>query len=193
MHFFRGELAPARAHFREAAGLDEDDLLASYYLVRSLEGALADTADTRALVLARAVAYTKSGEMDEEPLYYAGHIFFENGLLEAAVRCFGRCGTFLPALYMEVEVIGQADPICDVAPYIDFLLRQEALQTARGISGFLHPSTPAPADPTPSGLVRAVQDHCHAREVATALAEVRDRLRRHEAETGAPHPRLAGW
>jgi hypothetical protein len=194
-HFYGGNLSTATTLFLQAAE-DEDDLealLAPFYLLLCQDSPPALAATVQRAALTRAVAYTKSGEMDEVPLYYAGQIFYFNGMQEAAVRCFGRCGTMLPALYMEVQVLAGSDGSHNVDPYVSFLLKEEIRQTAIGIPGFLtdnHHVDPDTISATAS-LETAMLHQAHIRELSGAIALVRAWLEAYQAQHGSPHPALS--
>ena len=194
-HFYSGDLSTATTLFSQAAE-EEDDLealLAPFYLLLCQDSPPALAATVQRAALTRAVAYTKSGEMDEIPLYYAGQIFYFTGMQEAAVRCFGRCGTMLPALYMEVQVLAGSDGRCNVDPYVSFLLEEETRQTATGSHGFLTNNPPFDLNTVgdASGLESAMLHQAHLGELSGAMALVRAWLERYQTQHGSPHPAIS--
>ncbi len=188
VHYYLGNRPRATTMLAKAIDLDEDDLLSAYYLTQSLDGDMAQTADTRRQVLQLAVAYTKSGEMEPEPLYYAGHIFFQNGMIEAAERCFGRCDDLLPALYMELAVMHHANPDGDLGAHVGYLLKTERQAIQRGEPGFLsqcHRLTIAPGQP---GWQAALLHHAQTRELAETVRWIHNWLADYQRKHNGPHP-----
>ncbi len=190
-HYHMGNRSAAVTALTEAITLDADDLLSAYYLVQSLDGSLAETAETRRRVLQLAVAYTKSGEMAPEPLYYAGHIFFQNGMIEAAERCFGRCDDLLPALYMELAVMHHADPYADLGVHIGYLLQAEQKADQRGEPRYLGQAMPRIKPAGEPGWQDDLWHFLHVQELADVVQWVQGWLACYQRENGHPHPNHA--
>jgi len=172
LYYYADDRPQAAQHFNKAAALDDEEMLSLHYLTHCQRGTLVQTAKAQRQLLNRAIAYTKAGGMEDEALYYIGHIFLFNGMTEGAVRCFGRCGNYLPALYMEVVVMHHIDPTLDLSPHIQFLLKEETRQTGQGPDGFLH--APTPLSDTRQNFIKTIQHHAFSQEIVSGVALVKE-------------------
>ncbi len=180
LHYLLDETGLAAEAFFRALAADPDDLLSCYYLLLVHESADdARQAAVQKQVLTHTVAYAKTGEMEPQALYYGGHIFRRCGMTEGAERCFGRSDDWLAANYMEVLVQAEGRPAESLEPLIRYLLKRESSHIAAGGAGFMEGDAPLCWQPLPTDPVEAILHEAQRREVAPAVALVKQWLEDH--------------